>query len=73
LIASLCNLVAVPEASLPTSNDPALFRQALDGATDFVDFLNRLLELGYRDTQLMEIFMAERHGDGWVPEHTHPD
>ncbi len=61
------------ETSRPTSNDPALFRQALAGATDFIDFLNRLLELGYEDTELMEVFMAERHGDGWVPKETHPD
>ncbi|MYG94595.1 MAG: hypothetical protein F4138_06350 [Acidimicrobiia bacterium] len=61
------------DSDTPTNSPPSTFRQALDGATDFVDFLDRLLELGYEGPDIVEVLDAERHGGGWVPEHTHPE
>lgn len=62
--------MADPEA--PPSNHPTTYREALDSAIDFVDFLNKLADIERDGPDLMEVFEAERHGGGWVPEHTHP-
>ena len=62
--------MADPET--PPSNRPTTYREALDSATDFVDFLNKLADIERDGPDLLEVFEAERHGGGWVPEHTHP-
>ncbi|MXW42789.1 MAG: hypothetical protein F4X48_02230 [Acidimicrobiia bacterium] len=68
-----CSLELMAEPDAPPNGYPSTFRQALDGATDFGDFLDRLLELGYEGPDLLEVLDAERHGGGWVPKHTHPE
>lgn len=60
------------ELGASPGNRPTTYREALDSATDFVDFLNKLADIERDGPDLMEVFEAERHGGGWVPEHTHP-
>ena len=56
----------------PPGNHPTTYREALDSATDFVDFLNKLADIDRDGPDLLEVLDAERHGGGWVPQHTHP-
>ncbi|MDE0115636.1 MAG: hypothetical protein OXT07_03325 [bacterium] len=55
----------------PPSGAPSTYREALDSATDFMDFLNKLVEMEYEGPDLVEVLEAERHGGGWVPDTTH--
>ncbi|MCY4257999.1 MAG: hypothetical protein OXE04_06905 [bacterium] len=63
----------MPETSPQTSNDPALFRQAFEGATDFADFLNRLAELGYTHLDIAQACVAEQNSERCEPERTLPE
>ncbi len=65
-------LAVMAEPGTPPSDSPSTFREALDSATDFVDLLNKLAEIEHDGPDLVEVLEAERHGGGWVPEHTHP-
>ena len=65
-------LGAMPEPGTSPSGSPSTFREALDSATDFVDLLNKLADIDREGPDLLEVLEAERHGGGWVPQHTHP-
>lgn len=65
-------LAVMAEPGTSPSDSPSTFREALDSATDFVDLLNKLADIEHDGPDLVEVLEAERHGGGWVPEHTHP-
>lgn len=46
------------------------FGELLDESTDFLDFLRKRAEVDviFEGPDLMEVFIAERHGGGWVAE-----
>lgn len=46
------------------------FGELLDESTDFLDFLRKRREVDVIEEgpDLMEVFIAERHGGGWVHE-----
>ena len=60
--------MAVPSAN--GSRSP--FREALDYATEFIDFLDALADIKVDGPDLLEILDAERHGGGYCPEEAHP-
>lgn len=58
-------VVAEPESP---PNDPP----TLEDRTALMNQLKKLAETAQDGPDIMEIFMAQRHGNGWIPEHTHP-
>lgn len=66
-------LSVMSESRVSPNDTPTTFREALDRATDFVDFLNKVADVERDGPDLVEVLEAERHGGGWVPERTHPE
>ena len=73
MVGAAAMLSVMSESRVPPSDPPTTFREALDSATDFVDFLNKVADVERDGPDLVEVLEAERHGGGWVPERAHPE
>ena len=63
-------VIAEPDTS--PSEPPTISREARDSTTALINQLKKLADTAQDGPDIMEIFMAQRHGNGWIPEDTHP-